>query len=302
LLGEKGHSLRGECDPAQLVAHSAHLLGLRGNGEESLLHLDPAPHETEDLVATKARQEEQTQRAGVAGRVEAADQRTDLVVGKDAGSCGLVFLLQPTRRVLLEQPIADRPTDEASKGAEGAIPRRGCLGSHDHSLDLPRRDLGEELLPEHALEPADVGQGSPGRASLESASPPAEGPLLPVLAPRRQRVSDRFAESSLSRRLPLRPPLGLRVLAACGTAPDDRGQFAGGGETGLGVLSDAITPRLALEQVADEPDHLSAPNTQHEATLIGVDPLRVLVGVQAGYPGGRHSYLWHRVRAFPLPT
>ena len=40
--------------------------------------------------------------------------------------------------------------------AERTVPRCGRLGSEDDALDLPRRDLGQELLAEHAIQAPDV--------------------------------------------------------------------------------------------------------------------------------------------------
>jgi hypothetical protein len=44
------------------------------------LHLDPAPLEAEDLVATQAREEQESRGAAVAGWVEAGDEGADLLL------------------------------------------------------------------------------------------------------------------------------------------------------------------------------------------------------------------------------
>src|SRR5207245_1762304 len=132
-------------------------------------------------------------------------------------------LLEPARRVLLDQAAADPPGEEASKGAEGAVPCRGSLGGGHHLLHLPGRDLGEELLAEHAVEPTDVGERGPGRAALEPAPPAPYRSLLRVLEPGRQGAADRLAEPSAPRRLPFGSPVGLRVVAGGGPAADDGG-------------------------------------------------------------------------------
>jgi hypothetical protein len=268
-----------------------------GGGDDALLQVDPGPPEAEDLFAADARQEEEPHRAAVACRVEAGDERADLVVGEDARPSSLVLLVQNARGVLFHEAAPDRPSGEPTNGAQSAVASgRSCRGEDD-SLDVLGRDLGEQLLAEHPLEPVDVGECGPGRAAVESVPPPTQETLLLILEPGGDRLLDRLAEPPASSSLSLGASLGLGVLASSGASAGDGSQLAGGGEADLGVLSDAIAPGLALEEVADEPDHVPASDAQHKAALIGVDPLRVPVGTQAGEPGGRHSDLRHRERA-----
>jgi hypothetical protein len=58
VVSQQLHRHRREAGAAWLVADTAGLVGFGRNGQHSLVEVEPAPLHAQDLVTTKARQEE----------------------------------------------------------------------------------------------------------------------------------------------------------------------------------------------------------------------------------------------------
>ena len=100
------------------------------------LQVDPAPLEPEDLVSAQGRQEEQAKRSTVARLIEASDERSDLLVRKDARARGLVLLRHAGSGILLQEALSDRPAEEAAEGAKRTVARGGSVLRQQDALDI----------------------------------------------------------------------------------------------------------------------------------------------------------------------
>src|SRR5439155_20070750 len=92
----------------------------------------------------------------VARRIEALGERPDLLVREDARAGGLVLLGHAGSRILLEEPLSDRPSEETAEGAKRSVARGGSVLREQGALDVLGRNLTQELLAEHPIRASEV--------------------------------------------------------------------------------------------------------------------------------------------------
>ncbi len=204
---------------------------------EALAHT-LVPFEPEDLVAAQGRQEEQAERSTVTRLIEALDERPDLLVRKDACARGLVLFRHTGSRILLEESLSNRPSEETAEGAKLRV-AGACLESKTRSMSLGVMSL-RSFLPS-------IRSRRLRCQSDACAEPPSSPPFHRASGPSFSSLSHvSRAPPTVAPNLRRRAASRLARFSDCGSSPaatrppNHRRELARGGESDGGVIADAI--------------------------------------------------------------